>query len=116
MILCMIESPAGAAQADRIASVEGVDGLWFGYIDFSIAAGVPGQLEHQAITAAAKQIATACLTHGKRTGVMVTSAAELSRYADCGFDLIAYGSDVFVMKQGFSTGLELCRSQFANLQ
>ncbi|KRQ15794.1 HpcH/HpaI aldolase family protein [Bradyrhizobium manausense] len=116
LILCMIESPLGMAQANRIASIEGVDGLWFGYIDFSIAASVPGQLEHELVTAARKQIAAACRDHSKRACVMVTSAAELSRYAEDGFDVIAYGSDAFVMKQGFSTGIELCRRQFGNLQ
>ena len=116
MILCMIESPTGAAQADQIASIEGIDGLWFGYIDFSIAAGIPGQIDHQVVVTAAEQMAAACRRHGKRAGVMVSSAAELVRYAECGFDLIAFGSDAFVMKQGFSTGLELCRSRFGNVQ
>ena len=116
MILCMIESPAGATLADQIASVDGVDGLWFGYIDFSIAAGIAGQIDHQVVVTAAEQMVAACRHHGKRAGVMVTSAAELARYAGRGFDLIAFGSDAFVMKQGFSTGFELCRSGFANLQ
>lgn len=116
MILCMIESPTGATQAEQIASIDGVDGLWFGYIDFSIAAGLAGQIDHQVVVTAAEQMVAACRRHGKRAGVMVTSAAELARYAGRGFDLIAFGSDAFVMKQGFSTGFELCRSSFANLQ
>jgi len=116
MILCMIESPAGAAQADRIASIEGIDALWFGYIDFSIAAGIPGQIGHESVVAAAERVAAACRRHGKRAGVMVTSAAELARYVERGFDLIAFGSDAFVMRLGFSTGFELCRSSFANVQ
>jgi len=116
MILCMIESPAGATLADQIASVDGVDGLWFGYIDFSIAAGIPGQIGDQMVLAAAEQVAAACRRYGKRAGVMVTAAAELARYVELGFDLIAFGSDAFVMKQGFSIGFELCRSSFANVQ
>jgi 2-keto-3-deoxy-L-rhamnonate aldolase RhmA len=116
MILCMIESPTGAVQADQIASIEGIDGLWFGYIDFSIAAGIPGQVDHPLVVAAAEQVAAACRRPGKRAGVMVTSTAELTRYVERGFDLIAFGSDAFVMKQGFSTGFELCRSSFAHVQ
>jgi 2-keto-3-deoxy-L-rhamnonate aldolase RhmA len=116
MILCMIESPTGAAQADQIASIDGIDGLWFGYIDFSIAAGIPGQISHQLVLTTAEQVAAACRRHGKPAGVMVTSAAELARYVERGFDLIAFGSDAFVMKQGFSAGFELCRSGFANVQ
>ena len=116
IILCMIESPAGSAQADQIASIEGVDGLWFGYIDFSIAAGIPGQIDDQMVLAAAEQVAAACRRYGKRAGVMVTAAAELARYVELGFDLIAFGSDAFVMKQGFSIGFELCRSSFSNVK
>jgi 2-dehydro-3-deoxyglucarate aldolase/4-hydroxy-2-oxoheptanedioate aldolase len=116
MILCMIESPTGAAHADQIASIDGIDGLWFGYIDFSIAAGIPGQIRHQVVVAAAEQVAAACRRHGKRAGVMVTSAAELATYVERGFDLIAFGSDAFVMKHGFSAGFELCRSGFDNVQ
>ncbi|KJC36711.1 hypothetical protein UB31_35580 [Bradyrhizobium sp. LTSP849] len=115
MILCMIESPTGAAEADQIASIEGIDGLWFGYIDFSIAAGIPGQIGHETVVAAAEQVAAACRRYGKRAGVMVTSAGELAHYVTHGFDLLAFGSDAFVMKQGFSTGFELCRSGFANV-
>ena len=112
MILCMIESPIGAAQADQIVAIEGIDGLWFGYIDFSIAAGIPGQISHEAVVDAAEQVAAACRRYGKRAGVMVTSAVELARYVAHGFDLIAFGSDAFVMKQGFSAGFELCRNSF----
>jgi 2-keto-3-deoxy-L-rhamnonate aldolase RhmA len=116
MILCMIESPAGLSQADRIASVEGIDGLWFGYIDFSIAAGIPGQIEHQRVLDAIGQIAAACRRHGKRAGVMVTSGAGLARYVEHGYDIIAFGSDAFVLKQGFLTGFEMCRTAFVNTE
>jgi 2-keto-3-deoxy-L-rhamnonate aldolase RhmA len=114
MILCMIESPAGLAQADQIASVEGIDGLWFGYIDFSIAAGIPGLIQHERVLDAVEQIATACRRHGKRAGVMATTAAGLSRYVQHGYDIIAFGSDAFVLKQGFLAGFEMCRNVFVN--
>jgi 2-dehydro-3-deoxyglucarate aldolase/4-hydroxy-2-oxoheptanedioate aldolase len=114
MILCMIESPAGLSQADEIASIEGIDGLWFGYIDFSIAAGVPGLIEHQKVLDAAGQIAMACRQQGKRAGVMVTSGAGLVRYVEHGYDIIAFGSDAFVLKQGFLAGFEVCRTAFVN--
>jgi 2-keto-3-deoxy-L-rhamnonate aldolase RhmA len=114
MVICMIESPVGVTQVDQIAATEGIDGLWFGYIDFSIAAEIPGQIDHQTVIAAAQQTSAACRKHGKRAGVMVTSTEGLVRYAEHGYDLIAFGSDTFVLMQGFSAGFDMCRSIFAS--
>jgi 2-keto-3-deoxy-L-rhamnonate aldolase RhmA len=110
LVLCMIESPRGAENAEAIVAVTGISGLWFGYIDFGLAAGKPGQLEDAVVHEAAAQIAKVCRRYGKLAGVMTTSAQHLAPYDGLNFQLVAFGSDAFVLKQGFSVGFEQCRA------
>lgn len=109
IILCMIESPRGARNVAEIVSTPGIAGCWFGYIDFSIAAGLPGQLDHPDVMQAASRVADACKSHSKVAGVMTTSEEHLSSYLSRGYDVVAWGSDAFVLKQGLTQGMHQCR-------
>ena len=43
LVQILIETPAGVANADEVAAVDGVDMLAFGANDFTAELGVPGQ-------------------------------------------------------------------------
>nr|WP_255326622.1 CoA ester lyase [Sphingobium sp. EM0848] len=61
-IIALLESPAGIAEADRIAAVRGVAGLALGTEDFSLALGVPPTRE--ALELPCRLIALAAARHG----------------------------------------------------
>ena len=109
VVICMIESPAGLANVEAIAALPGIAGCWFGYIDYSIAAGIPGQTDHPEVLAAATRIASACVSQVKIAGVMTTSVEHLGQYVERRYNVAAWGSDAFVLKQGFTTGFDNCR-------
>jgi 2-keto-3-deoxy-L-rhamnonate aldolase RhmA len=109
VVLCMIESPAGLANVEAIAALPGIAGCWFGYIDYSIAAGIPGQTNHPEVLAAATRIASACVSQVKIAGVMTTSVEHLGQYVERRYNVAAWGSDAFVLKQGFTAGFDNCR-------
>lgn len=109
IVLCMVESPAGLENVEAITALPGVSGCWFGYIDFSIAAGLPGEINHPDVLAAAQRVADACTAQSKMAGVMTTSLDHLEQYVNRRYNVVAWASDVFVLKSGFATGFLGCR-------
>jgi len=65
VVQILIETPAGVANADEIAAVDGVDMLAFGANDFTAELGVPGRYDDPRVTEAMTAVAGACKRHGK---------------------------------------------------
>jgi 2-keto-3-deoxy-L-rhamnonate aldolase RhmA len=65
IVQILIETPAGVANADQIAAMDGVDMLAFGANDFTAELGVPGRYDDPRVTAAVAALGDACLRHGK---------------------------------------------------
>lgn len=65
LVQILIETPAGVANADEIAAVDGVDMLAFGANDFTAELGVPGQYADPRVTAGIAALAEAGRRHGK---------------------------------------------------
>jgi len=68
LVCIMIESPLGVANAGAIASVPGVDVVFVGQGDLSLAMGYPGQMAHPEVTRAAASAVDAILAAGKVAG------------------------------------------------
>ena len=101
IVVPMLETPAGIANADDIASVPGIDILLIGSNDLCTALGIPGDLQSPQLRAAYETVARACKTHGKVLGVGgirgdVAHVAELTRL---GARFVIAGSDTqYMMK------------------
>jgi len=65
LVQILIETPAGVANADEIAAVDGVDMLAFGANDFTAELGVPGQYADPRVTDAVAALGEAAKRHGK---------------------------------------------------
>ncbi len=96
LLIVMLETAEGIANADAIAAVDGVDCLLIGSNDLSTALGIPGDLRHPGLRDAFERTAAACRAHGKVMGVGGVRGdpeyqAELFRM---GGRLIIAGSDV----------------------
>jgi len=65
LVQILIETPAGVANADEIAAVDGVDMLAFGANDFTAELGVPGQYADPRVTGAIAALAEAGQRYGK---------------------------------------------------
>src|SRR4051812_18421855 len=59
VLVLMIETAEGVAQAEAIAALEGVDALWVGHFDLSASLGIPGQFDHPTFRAATTRICAA---------------------------------------------------------
>lgn len=69
LVIAMLETPEGIANAEAIAAVPGIDMLLIGSNDLCTEMGIPGQLNHPKLRDAYRATATACRTHGKALGV-----------------------------------------------
>jgi 2-keto-3-deoxy-L-rhamnonate aldolase RhmA len=80
VVQILLETPAGIANADAIAALDGVDILVFGANDFTAELGVPGQYEDPRVRDAVAGAAEACRRHGKL--LMVGGIADPRIYQD----------------------------------
>jgi 4-hydroxy-2-oxoheptanedioate aldolase len=80
-----IETAEALSVVDEIAAVEGVDHLFVGPADLSVALGVPGEYMHAKCVDAIRRVADAVGAAGKSWGILVRSAehAECCRSLGC---------------------------------
>lgn len=69
LVACMIETPAGVANIEAIAAVEGIDVIHIGINDLLTAMGKPGQFGDAEAAAAINKVIATTLRHGKIAGV-----------------------------------------------
>ncbi|MEQ7128011.1 aldolase/citrate lyase family protein [Actinopolymorpha sp. B11F2] len=65
VVQILLETPAGIANADAIAALDGVDMLAIGANDLTAELGVPGQYDDPRVREAVATAARACRHHGK---------------------------------------------------
>jgi 2-dehydro-3-deoxyglucarate aldolase/4-hydroxy-2-oxoheptanedioate aldolase len=104
-VIVQIESGEGAASADAIAAIPGVDCLWVGHMDLSCSLGTPGRFDTPAFGEAVERVVTACKRHGKRAGRLARSAEEAAELARNGFDCFALGSDTAVYQAALTQAI-----------
>jgi len=96
VLIAMIETPAGVANAAAIAAVPGIDIMLVGSNDLCTAMGVPGDLKNPKLRAAYETIAKACAAHKKVLGVggIRGDIAHIGDLVKLGARFIIAGSDV----------------------
>lgn len=105
VMIALIETPDGVANAEAIAAVPGIDMLWLGHFDLTNFMGIPGQFDHPEYLASVKRIVAAARKHGKPAGFLALDDAWATRYHALGFRVLAYGLDSQLYKSGLAAGL-----------
>ena len=94
LVVAMIESPEGVANAAGIAAVEGIDALLIGTSDLTAAMGISGQILHPRVEEAYRSVGAACRKTGKFLGMGgVYQPDAMKQYIGLGAQLILAGSD-----------------------
>lgn len=99
-VICQIENEDAATRAEEIASVPGVDGLFFGPGDFSVSVGLPLQIRHDRVRDAMIKVAAAVKNAGKWWGTVAPGAEMAADVYGLGARLICSGGDLKVMQYG----------------
>ncbi|MGI6691308.1 MAG: HpcH/HpaI aldolase family protein [Christensenellales bacterium] len=97
-VVVQIEDPEPLDELDEIASLDGIDMLFFGPGDFSHSIGVSGQLDHPEVNQVRRLIAETCRKHGKFAGTVATcgTAREL---VEMGYQFLNVGADVVAITE-----------------
>lgn len=97
-VVVQIEDVEALVHLDEIASVAGIDMLFFGPGDFSHSIGAPGQWDDPRITQARATVARAAVAHGK-VAATVGGVSGLAELLDLGYRFINLGADVVGLSQ-----------------
>lgn len=110
LVVAMIESPDGVANAAEIAAVDGIDALLIGTNDLSAEMGIAGQLDHPRVAEAYETVGAACRAHGKALGMGgVYDRDTASRYVKAGARFVLTGSDHTYLMAGAKARADLLR-------
>lgn len=98
LLIPQCETAGCLEHIEEIAAVEGVDGIFIGPFDLSIALGIPGQFGDPLLTEGIERVRRACAAAGKLCIMYAGSGEAAKRYFDQGFPSIAAGLDIEVLK------------------
>ena len=104
-VMVQIESTKGVENAEAIAAIDGIDGLFIGPSDLSAAMGFMGQPNHPEVQAAIARVFTSAAEHDKPVGILAPVEADARRYMDMGMTVVAVGLDVVLLR---NASRELC--------
>jgi 4-hydroxy-2-oxoheptanedioate aldolase len=91
--IVQIETAEVLHHLDEIAALPGIDVLFIGPSDLSMALGVFGQFDHPVYKDALKATVNAARKAGKAVGILIQKPDDLKLYHDMGIRLIACGAD-----------------------
>jgi 2-keto-3-deoxy-L-rhamnonate aldolase RhmA len=102
-MIALVETRLGVENADAIAAVEGVDGLYLGHVDLSVDLGIPGRYDDPRLLDATHALAAACRKHGKHFVWDVGSTGELEDMVRRGADIIMCGADTGTLRDAVAS-------------
>ena len=91
-----IEHPGVMKDLEAIAELEGVDALFFGPGDYSIALGVPGEMQHPEIKKA-RQLVAEFARKNNKIAATVGGPDIVGEYINMGYNLLNIGADVVAL-------------------
>jgi 4-hydroxy-2-oxoheptanedioate aldolase len=99
-VLVQIETLSALDRVEEIASVDGVDGVFFGPADLSADMGLLGQPNHDDVAAAIKSGADRVRGADKPTGILVGDAGLAAHWLREGITFVACGTDINLLAKG----------------
>ena len=95
-LITQVETLQAVANAEEIASIEGIDGLFIGPADLSLRIATQGN-GSLTMEKAIETIAAATAKHGKLWGITAGSVDEIKRYREMGAQMVPWGGDFSLM-------------------
>ena len=96
MIIPQCETRGCLEHIEEVAAVPGIDGIFVGPYDLSVALGKPAQFTDPEIVGAIARILAACKTAGKFSFIYAGNKDSAKKFFADGFDGVAYGMDAIV--------------------
>jgi 4-hydroxy-2-oxoheptanedioate aldolase len=111
LAFAMIETPQGLANLDAIAAVPGIDGLFIGPADLSLALGVPPspKWRDEPLRGAIARILASARLHGKFAGIFCISPEMGIDMKAMGFDMVVPANDATLLRSAAQSWCERIR-------
>ena len=109
MFFPKVETPEGIDDIEAIAALDGVDGIWIGHFDLSVAMGIPAKFDHPRFQAAMQRVAAACAQHGKSLGRIYDDTETGLALYEIGFDFLCWSGDSWLNQRGLAEGVATLR-------
>src|SRR6201996_2764550 len=106
----MVESPAAVADLEATLAIDGIDGIYVGPRDLSLALGCERDLDDPVFRPVIERIWAACAAAGKPVGAHATDAATARRFRDEVSPLLTTANDATPITRDATAQLESARS------
>jgi 2-keto-3-deoxy-L-rhamnonate aldolase RhmA len=105
-VTVMLETAGAFSHLDDILSVDGIDAVTLGPTDLAQDLGVFGTPQQAEVLDEHRQrLIAAARAHGKHVAMLVDSVAEAQKWIDAGVQLIAFSSDLAILRAGYATAV-----------
>ena len=111
LVILQIETVSGLGCVEEIAVTPGVDALWVGQFDLSVALGIPGAFDESAMREAEDRVLAACAAAGIAAGILVGAVDVARSMLARGFRMVALASDIDLYGSALRDGLAAVRDQ-----
>lgn len=98
--MVQVETAEVLDHLDEIAILDGIDVLFLGPNDLSMALGIFGRFDHPLFKDAVKATVHAAQKAGKATGILLSNPDDFPAYHQMGIKMIACGSDAVFVADG----------------
>jgi 4-hydroxy-2-oxoheptanedioate aldolase len=88
---------------EEIAPMEGVDGIFIGPYDLSVALGKPAQMDNPELVDAIRHILNVCKAAKKISMIFTGGPDAVQAFFDQGFDCVAYGTDATTLIEAYKS-------------
>lgn len=100
-IIIHIEGKEGEKNFEEILKVEGIDILFIGPYDLSQSLGIPGQVNHPAVTSRMEDMVKKAKRHNKIVGTFVDDVETAKRWEKIGVQYMSYSVDTGIIYNAF---------------
>jgi 2-keto-3-deoxy-L-rhamnonate aldolase RhmA len=109
LVIALIETATGLANADAIMAVPGIDIGWLGHFDLTNSMGITAQFDHPEFQAAVARIGEAARRHGKAAGFLAGTVETAEQFRAVGYRCLAFNTDIGLLQSAFAEGVRRLR-------
>jgi len=99
-VLVQVETQTALDNLERIAAVDGVDGVFIGPADLHASLGYTGETNNPKVMPVIDEAIRRIRKAGKAPGILTGVEADARRWLDCGGLFVAVGADTGVLARG----------------
>jgi 2-keto-3-deoxy-L-rhamnonate aldolase RhmA len=110
-VTVMLESAEALRHLDAIVGMDGIDAVTLGPSDLAQELGVfDTPRQSQVIDEHRERLIDAARRHGKDAAMLVQTVDEAERWIRAGAKIVAYASDVSILKNGYASAVQRLRA------